>query len=118
MAEDRIVVYRHPNQEMRSYIISEAVSEYRVEHFTQPLQKQHEEILRSLGIIGRRVVEGIVRLSGVQEVTIKPKEVIVKKGLTATWEDLEPEILHILNHAVRQKRLRVVKKGPEKKLLS
>jgi hypothetical protein len=45
MRNQNVVIYHHPNPEMKSFLISEEISAQRVEHFKRPLQKGLGEIL-------------------------------------------------------------------------
>jgi hypothetical protein len=103
-----IMIYRHPNPEIRSYLTSDEISKYRVERFTAPGGDGFEAQLKTLGTIGAHVVREILAVPGVREVEIKPREVRVKKETSVSWDPIEPKILHALNTAFRRKAIRAV----------
>jgi hypothetical protein len=103
-----IVIYRHPNPEIRSYLTSVEISRYRVEIFIVSDAEGTESRLKTLGTIGAYVVREILSIPGVREVEIKPRELRVKKEPGASWDLIEPRILHTLNAAVRRKKMRLV----------
>ncbi|MCF8145701.1 MAG: NifU N-terminal domain-containing protein [Deltaproteobacteria bacterium] len=103
-----IMIYRHPNLEIRSYLTSAEISRYRVERFTANGGEALETQLRTLGTIGAYVVREILAIPGVREVEIKPRELRVRKEASVSWDLIEPKIVHALNTAFRRKTLRVV----------
>jgi len=103
-----IMIYRHPNTEIRSYLTSDEISKYRVEIFTVPGGDAVEAQLKTLGSIGAQVVRDILSIPGVREVEIKPRELRIIKETSASWDPIEPKILHALNTAFRRKTLRLV----------
>jgi hypothetical protein len=103
-----IMIYRHPNPEIRSYLTSAEISRYRVEIFTAPIGEGTETQLKILGTIGAHVVREVLGIAGVRQVEIKPRELRVKKNPEASWDPIEPKILHILNTAFRRKSFRVL----------
>jgi hypothetical protein len=103
-----IMIYRHPNPEIRSYLTSAEISRYRVEIFTVRDGDALEAQLKILGAIGAYVVREILTIPGVREVEIKPRELRVKKETSVSWDLIEPKILHALNTAFRRKEIRLV----------
>ena len=103
-----IVIYQHPNPELKSFLTSESISALRVEHFKIPFDGEAKKNSMSLGRTGSQVVKEISALKGVQEIRIKPKEVIVKKRLISSWEEIEEQIVKILHRALRRARMKVV----------
>jgi hypothetical protein len=108
--DQNVVIYRHPNPEMRSFLISEEISALRVEHFKKPHLKDLEEISECLGVFGAQIVKEIMLIPGVMEFRIKPKEIMMKKEESSSWEEIEGKVCEILNRAIRRKRIRLVKK--------
>lgn len=109
MTEPRVVVYRHPNSEIRSFLTSNEISTYKVEHFRNPLGEGSEEVLKGLGIIGERVAREIMAIPGVEEIYIKPKEVRMKKRHSSSWSGIEKKTIEVLKRALRRKEIRVIK---------
>ena len=103
-----IMIYRHPNPEIRSYLTSAEISRYRVERFSVPAEDGLEAQLKTLGTIGAYVVREILAIPGVREVEIKPRELRVKKETSVTWDRIEEKIVHALNTAFRRKAIRAV----------
>jgi len=103
-----IMIYRHPNPEIRSFLTSAEISRYRVERFTGSGGETFETQLKTLGTIGAYVVREILAIPGVREVEIKPREVRVKKETSASWDPIEQKIMHALNTAFRRKAIRAV----------
>lgn len=110
MDSEAVRVYHHPNTEIRSYLTQDEITRPLYETFENPLNETQDSLSQRLGTIGARVVQEILGLSGVAQIRFKPKEIRVRKTLTATWEDLEPEILRIVERAVRRSRMRVLKR--------
>lgn len=109
MREQKVVIYNHPNPEMKSFLTTVEISTPRVEHFKKPLDKDSENILKQLGIIGAQIVKEIMAIPGVMEIRIKPKEIRMKKERSSSWEEIEERVLEILNRAVRKKQIKVVR---------
>ena len=108
MRDNEVVIYHHPNREIKSFLTPEEIVPPRVEYFKRPLDKYSQEILNSLGVIGAQVVKEILNIPGVMEIRIKPKEIRMKKEVFSSWEDIEGKVLEILNRAIRRKQIRVV----------
>ena len=109
MAEQEITIYRHPNREMRSFLIPVELIPPRVQYFSKPLGTESQAALAQLGQIGDRTVRDLLSLPDVACLWINPKEIRVKKEASASWEDLEEKILVILNRSLRRKAIRVVR---------
>lgn len=103
-----IMIYRHPNTEIRSYLTSDEISKYRVEIFTAPMGEPFEARLKTLGTIGGQVVRDVLAIPGVREVEIKPRELCVKKKPPASWDEIEPKVMHALTTAFRRKSMRLL----------
>ena len=110
MNSPKIVIYCHPNPEMKSFHVNEEISSHRVEHFQQPLNSDSEDTLSSLGNIGARVVKEMMAVPGIKKLSIKPKEVLIKKEEAFLWEDIEQKIIEIIQRAIRIKGIKVVKR--------
>lgn len=109
MSKEGVVIYHHPNPEMRSFLTSEEISAFRVEHFKRPLTGNSEKALRSLGIIGAQIVKEIMAIQDVMEVWIKPKEIRIRKEESSSWKGVEEKVYQILDRAMRRKGMRLVK---------
>ncbi len=109
MGEPRVVVYRHPNPVIRSFLTPIEISTYRVEHFKGSLNEDSEELLKGLGTIGEMVVREIMAIPGVEELYIKPSEVRMKKNPSVSWEEIERRTIEILNRALRRRGIRLIK---------
>src|SRR4030042_4011452 len=96
MGKQEVVIYHHPNPEMKSLLTPLEIFPPRVEHLKKPLTKDSEAALKQFGPIGVQIVRDIMALPGVIELQIKPKEIRVKKDVTASWEDLQDRIVVIL----------------------
>lgn len=104
-----ISVYHHPNLQIRSFLVEEAISNPVVQSFRAPYSAGDSRELGLLGSVGRQVVTEIMNLPGILEIRIKPKEVRIIKKEGTGWEELEPAIIKTLSSALRRKRLRRVK---------
>jgi hypothetical protein len=109
METEEVRVYRHPNPEIRSYLMGEDITRPRVEAFQRPLAEDAKELSGRLGTIGAQVVRDVMEIQGVLDIRIKPKELRVRKAPDAEWEAIEGQILRILASAARRKKLRVLK---------
>ncbi|MBW1999980.1 MAG: NifU N-terminal domain-containing protein [Deltaproteobacteria bacterium] len=106
---EEVVVYNHPNPEIRSFLPPENICPPVVEHFKKPVEKDFQVMVKRLGLIGAQTVKEILAIPGVKELHMKPKEVIVKKESWVSWDGIETRILRILARAVRKKHISVVK---------
>jgi len=70
MRNPKIVVYNYPNPEIKSFITTFEISSPRVEHFKKPLDKDSENTLCQLWIIGAQIVKEIMSIPGVKEILI------------------------------------------------
>jgi hypothetical protein len=109
MFEPKIGIYIHPNPEIKSFTTMESISPPRVEYFKNPLNKESEESVKQLGIIGAQIVKEVMAIQGVNEIRIKPKEIRMKKDLNASWDDIEEKVCKILKRALQKKEIKVVK---------
>lgn len=89
-------VETHPNSEVRTYHPNFEISKAHIENFWRPVRPESKEYLKKLGRKGAVLVRRLLALSGVSEVTIKPYEVIVHKGLNFSWDDIEPKVLETI----------------------
>ena len=110
MDSEDVRVYHHPNKEIRSYLTQDEITNPLHEAFENPLTEDEDRLAARLGSIGTHVVKEILALSGVAQIRFKPKEIRVRKIPDVTWDDLEPEILRIVERAVRRRRMRVLKR--------
>ena len=110
MDEQDIVIYNHPNPEMKSFLLSEEISPPRVEHLKNPLSQEAKASLKSLGVLGAQIAEDILRIQGVAALQIKPKELRVKKEVSASWDDIQGKVLEILRSALRRKQMKIVRR--------
>lgn len=108
MGSDKIVTYEHPNPERRSYFTGEYISPPRGEVFRNPVTRDFEKRLQTLGAIGSQIVREALEISGVREIRIRPEEVLVTKEVSASWPSIENEIIRILRRALRKKRIQIV----------
>jgi hypothetical protein len=109
MSAQKVRIYDHPNPQLKSFLTSLEICAYRVEHFKRPLDRGSEKALEQIGAIGAQVVRDLMALPGVHEVSIKPKEVRIKKGTAYSWGDIQERALEILLRALRRKELRIVR---------
>jgi len=110
VADQEIVIYNHPNREMKSFLLSEEVSAPRVEHLKNPLTQEAKASLKSLGVLGAQIAEDILKIQGVAAIQIKPKEIRVKKEVSASWDDIQSKVLEILGSALRRKQMKIVRR--------
>lgn len=108
MRDDKVVIYHHPNREIKSFLMPKEIFPLRVENFRSPLDQDSEEALKSMDVIGTQAVKEIMAIPGVMEIRTKPKEIRMKKEVSFSWEDIEGKVLEILNRAIRKKQIRVV----------
>jgi len=109
MNDQKIVVYYHPNPELRSFLTRDEICAPRVEYFRRPLTEESDQTLTQLGILGAQIVKAIMLIPGVREIRIKPKEVQVRKETAVSWEDIQDKIIEILRQSLRRKQIRIVK---------
>jgi hypothetical protein len=110
MRNSEVVIYKHPNREMKSFLTNVEISALRVEHFKKPLDKDTKDGLKKLlGLIGAQIVNEIMLIQGIREMTIKPKEILIKKEISYPWEEIEIPVIDILKRALRRKQFKVVK---------
>lgn len=109
MRDSKVLIYNYPNPDIKSFLTTVEISAYRVEHFKRPLNKDMEDTLRQLGVIGAQVVKEVIAIPGVKELRINPKEIQLKKERSSSWEEIEGSVLAVLNRALRKKQMRVIK---------
>ena len=107
MPAQNVRIYDHPNPQ--SFLTSVEICAHRVEHFKRPLDRSSQKALEQIGAIGAQVVRDLMALPGVHEISIKPKEVRIKKGAAYSWGDIEERTLEILLRALKRKELRIVR---------
>ena len=91
--------------------MDEEISAFRVERFKKPLDKNSENSLQLLGVIGSQIVKEILAIQAVMKVEIKPKEIIIKKELSSSWREIEDRVLEILKRALRKKKIKIVSRS-------
>jgi len=110
MRNPEIVIYNHPNPEMKSFLTNVEISALRVEHFKRPLNEDTKgNLKKQLGVLGAQIVNEIMLIPEVREITIKPKEILLKKEFTSSWEEIESRVTEILKRALRRKQFKAVK---------
>jgi hypothetical protein len=109
MSEWEVKIYHHPNPEIKSFLTSIAISTPRVEKFKKPLEKEWENTLEPLGVIGAQVIKEILAIQEVREIHIKPKELRIRKEVSCSWEKIEGRIIEILMRALQRKQIRLIK---------
>ena len=105
----KVEIYHHPNPEIRSFLTNIEISAHRVEKFKRPLEKDWENSLKQLGVIGGQVAKEIMAIQEVEEIYIKPKEMRIKKATSSSWDKIEKKVVEILTWALRRKQIKVIK---------
>ncbi|MFC1822478.1 NifU N-terminal domain-containing protein [Thermodesulfobacteriota bacterium] len=108
MDKPTVDIYHHPNPEIKSFLMEDALIPPYVERFKSPLDETSHKTLKKLGFIGAQVVKDIMNVPGISEIRIKPKEIIIKKELSFSWDDLEAKIMNILGRALKRKQIKAV----------
>lgn len=103
-----IRVYRHPNTQIRSYLLDEEIAPHRVERFVTHPQPEARSRIQSLGPIASRLVTEILAIPGIREIFVKPREIIARKEEAFPWDEVEPRLLRALESAARRKGFRVL----------
>jgi Scaffold protein Nfu/NifU N terminal len=107
---DDIVVYEHPNPHMRSFFISVSIWPPRVEVFHKSSLDTSRDDVKSLGNIGARMAKELLEIPGLRELMMRPGEILVKKDRAVAWQNIEPEVLKILQRALRKYQIHLVKR--------
>ena len=89
-------VETHPNSDVRTYHPDFEVSKAHIENFWRPVRPESKEYLKKLGRKGAVLVRRLLALHGVAEVTIQPYQLMVKKGLNFSWDNIEPKVLETI----------------------
>lgn len=110
MEEQDIQIYLHPNPEIRSYLTPDILTRPVFDTYEPPLEELPDGLSARLGTIGAQLVREILSVPGVVQLRIKPKELRIKKGPHASWDELEKALLRIVDRAVRKSRIRVLKR--------
>jgi len=110
VSDDKIAVYEHPNPHMKSFCFSEPICPPRVEAFRSPFSHSTREQMKGFGNIGASVVQDLLAIPGIIEIRTRPKEKLLKKDHTASWEDIVPRAYEILQRALRKQRIHLVKR--------
>jgi hypothetical protein len=106
--QNDIVVYEHPNPQLRSFFISVSIWPPRVEVFHKSSLDGSREDVEGLGSIGVQMAKELLEIPGLKELRMRPGEILVKKHPAAAWQDIEPEVLRILQRALRKQQIHLV----------
>jgi len=106
--DTKVEIYNHPNPEIKSFLTTVELSAHRVEIFKKPLDKNREGSLDQLPLIATQIVKDIMATPGVREIIIKPKEILMKKETSSSWEGIEKRVIEIITSALRRKQIKVV----------
>ena len=90
----------HPNCEVRSYHPNFEISKAHIENFWRPVRPEGKEYLKRLGRKGALLVRRLLKIPGISEVTIKPYEITVHKGLNFSWDDIEFHVLETIEKSM------------------
>ena len=104
----KVEIYNHPNPEIKSFLTTVEFSALRVEIFKKQLDKKWEGSLDQLPLIATQIVKDIMATPGVREIIIKPKEILMKKETSSSWEGIEKRVIEIITSALRRKQIKVV----------
>jgi len=109
MVDSDIRIYHHPNPQIKSFLTTEEIFAPRVEAFKNPLDREMEDVLKQIGSIPRQVVRDVMSIPGVLELRIKPKEIRMKKKESASWGNIEGQVVEILKRAIKRRQIRMIK---------
>ncbi len=110
MPRKGVEVYYYPNREIRSFLMAVDIFPPRVEHFRRPLGNDREHMLRDTGVLQRQAMIGLLKIPGIRQITIKPREVRITKEASGSWETIERQVIEVLERALRKKDIRVLEK--------
>jgi hypothetical protein len=109
MKEAGVVVYHHPNPHIRSFLTSVEVFAPRVGHFKKRIDKGSKDTYEGLSVLEYQTVKDLMAIPGVEQITIKPREIRMTKGPSSDWEEIETKVVQILESTQRRKWMRLVK---------
>jgi hypothetical protein len=111
MKRDEIDIYHHPNKEIRSFITPVEIFPPRVQRIRKALQGDWKRTLDpSSGVLERQILRELLDLAGLEQITVKPKEIRLTKERSASWDEIEAAVLKILQRALIKKRIKAIKK--------
>lgn len=108
MDKIKIVIYNHPNPEIKSFLSAVEIFPPRVESFKKSDNKEPADQLSWFDTVAARAVKELLEVPGVTEIRTKPKEVRMKKEEGSPWEPIVKEVVNILERALRKKNIRVL----------
>ncbi len=109
-SQDDIVMYQHPNPHIRSFFTPGPIAPPRHEVFRLPLSQPSREKMTQLGNIGASIVQDLLRIPGIIEVRTRPREILLKKDASASWEPIVLSAKKILQRALMKQAIHLVKK--------
>ena len=109
MKEAGVEVYHHPNPHIRSFLTLVEIFAPRVGHFKKRIDKGSKDTCEGLSVLEHQIVKDFMAIPGVEQVTIKPREIRMTKDPSSEWEEIEKKVVQILESAQRRKRMRLVK---------
>jgi hypothetical protein len=68
------------------------ISKTHFQNFYRPLRDSSEGYLDKVGEIGRKVIKGLFKIEGIEDVSIYPYKMAIRIGHSFTWDDIIPEV--------------------------
>jgi len=88
------------NVHRKEFNVNVEISQKDSHTFDRPIRERSQKYLEEIGLIGRKIVEYVLSIEGVESVVIKPYSIDVVKGKAFDWEsdEIENRVLDILRH--------------------
>lgn len=91
-----VIEETHPHPDIRTFHTNTEISQNHINSFKRPLRESSKPYLAEVGPDGSAIVNDLLTVDGIIEVTISSYEIAVHIGKAFSWEDMNPQIQAIL----------------------
>jgi len=106
--KNRIVIERTANPNFRKWHLNTQISECDgAESFHRSLKEAGESLVQ-IGGIGKKLVEALFGIDGIEGLNVSTYEIEIAKGTAFLWSDIEPKAIEILKTAFGEEEVEVL----------
>jgi len=110
--KNKIVIERTANPNFRKWHLNTQISECDgAESFHRSLKEAGESLVQ-IGGIGKKLVEALFGIDGIEGLNVSTYEIEIAKGTAFSWSDIQPEIVDILKTAFGEEEVEVQTLNP------
>ena len=92
----RMKIETRLDYDIKVFHVTSEISHSSIQSFYKPLPNYQSDDLKEVGGIGQLLVQELFTIIGINEIFIRPYDVMVIKGAAFNWEDIEPEVITAL----------------------